>query len=155
MLVREALGDVLRALRTDQGRTLHDVASDANVSTPYLSELERGRKDASSEVLATIAAALRTRLDLVMFEIADRIETGAETSLELVGAGGAGAAVGTGAGIGIGAGGFDVSRGRLVALPSVPGESAGDEHTLAEPAEVSELSELAELPGPNAALLAA
>ncbi|MGG7464283.1 MULTISPECIES: helix-turn-helix domain-containing protein [unclassified Plantibacter] len=141
MLVREALGDVLRSLRTDQGRTLHDVASDANVSTPYLSELERGRKDASSEVLATIAAALRTRLDLVMFEIADRIESGAEASLDLVGAG-----------VGATITGADASRGHLVALPSVPGEGAGDEHTLAGPAEVSELAERS---APNAALLAA
>ncbi|WP_437385410.1 helix-turn-helix domain-containing protein [Plantibacter flavus] len=74
MLYREALGAVLRRRRLEQGRTLQDVATAAAVSTPYLSEVERGRKDASSEVVATIADALRTRLDLVMFDVADRID---------------------------------------------------------------------------------
>jgi transcriptional regulator with XRE-family HTH domain len=57
-LLRTTLGDVLRRLRLDQGRTLADVARTANVSMPYLSELERGRKEASSEVLAALCAAL-------------------------------------------------------------------------------------------------
>ncbi len=52
------LGDKLRRTRLDQGRTLADVARAARVSMPYLSEVERGRKEASSEVLAAICAAL-------------------------------------------------------------------------------------------------
>jgi transcriptional regulator with XRE-family HTH domain len=57
-LLRTIVGDVLRRLRLEQGRTLADVAGEARVSMPYLSELERGRKEASSEVLAAICAAL-------------------------------------------------------------------------------------------------
>ncbi|HXH36353.1 MAG TPA: helix-turn-helix transcriptional regulator [Plantibacter sp.] len=83
MLYREALGAVLRKRRLEQGRTLQEVAGVAAVSTPYLSEIERGRKDASSEVVATIADALRTRIDLLMFDIADRFERAAETQPEV------------------------------------------------------------------------
>jgi transcriptional regulator with XRE-family HTH domain len=57
-LLRTIVGDVLRRIRLDQGRTLADVAGEARVSMPYLSELERGRKEASSEILAAICAAL-------------------------------------------------------------------------------------------------
>ena len=56
------IGDVLRRTRRAQGRTLADVSRAARVSVPYLSELERGRKEASSEVLAAICAALRIDL---------------------------------------------------------------------------------------------
>jgi transcriptional regulator with XRE-family HTH domain len=57
-LLRTLLGDVLRRTRLEQGRTLADVARAARVSMPYLSEVERGRKEASSEVLAAICDAL-------------------------------------------------------------------------------------------------
>ncbi len=57
-LLRTALGTVLRRTRLEQGRTLAGVARAARVSMPYLSELERGRKEASSEVLAAICEAL-------------------------------------------------------------------------------------------------
>jgi DNA-binding XRE family transcriptional regulator len=57
-LLRSAIGTVLRRLRHQQGRTLQDVADAAGVSMPYLSEIERGRKEASSEILASICAAL-------------------------------------------------------------------------------------------------
>jgi transcriptional regulator with XRE-family HTH domain len=57
-LLRIMFGEVLRRTRLDQGRTLADVARAAKVSMPYLSELERGRKEASSEILAAICAAL-------------------------------------------------------------------------------------------------
>ena len=57
-LLRDALGAVLRAERTAQHRTLADVALAAKVSLPYLSEVERGRKEPSSEVLAAICSAL-------------------------------------------------------------------------------------------------
>jgi transcriptional regulator with XRE-family HTH domain len=61
-LLRSIVGDVLRRIRLEQRRTLADVARAARVSMPYLSELERGRKEASSEVLAAICAALRIDL---------------------------------------------------------------------------------------------
>ncbi|WP_258534791.1 helix-turn-helix domain-containing protein [Streptomyces sp. PT12] len=55
---RHVIGDVLRRVRLDQERTLKDVAEAARISMPYLSEVERGRKEASSEVLAAAAGAL-------------------------------------------------------------------------------------------------
>ena len=61
-LLRATLGDVLRRTRLQQRRTLADVARAARVSMPYLSELERGRKEASSEVLAAVCDALRIEL---------------------------------------------------------------------------------------------
>ncbi|MFJ8862808.1 helix-turn-helix domain-containing protein [Streptomyces sp. NPDC102451] len=57
-LWRDVVGDVLRRERTAQERTLKDVAEDARISVPYLSEIERGRKEASSEVLAAAARSL-------------------------------------------------------------------------------------------------
>ncbi|MFI0814784.1 helix-turn-helix domain-containing protein [Streptomyces sp. NPDC021098] len=57
-LWRDVVGDVLRRERLAQQRTLKDVADAARISMPYLSELERGRKEASSEVLAAAARAL-------------------------------------------------------------------------------------------------
>jgi len=65
-LLRHVIGGILRGARLAQGRTLVDVAASARVSTAYLSEVERGRKEASSEVLAAVCAALGIRLvDLV------------------------------------------------------------------------------------------
>jgi len=61
-LLRTVLGDVLRRIRLDQRRTLADVADAARVSLPYLSELERGRKEASSEILAALCDALGIEL---------------------------------------------------------------------------------------------
>jgi DNA-binding XRE family transcriptional regulator len=64
-LWREAAGRELRAERVGQRRTLADVATDAGVSTQYLSEVERGRKEPSSEVVEAIGGALGiTLLDL-------------------------------------------------------------------------------------------
>ncbi|MFJ8869556.1 helix-turn-helix domain-containing protein [Streptomyces sp. NPDC102473] len=57
-LWRDVVGDVLRRERLVQGRTLKDVAEAAQISVPYLSEVERGRKEASSEVLAAAARSL-------------------------------------------------------------------------------------------------
>ncbi|MER6529706.1 helix-turn-helix transcriptional regulator [Streptomyces sp. NPDC001508] len=57
-LWRDLVGDVLRGERQAQQRTLKDVADTARISVPYLSEVERGRKEASSEVLAAAARAL-------------------------------------------------------------------------------------------------
>jgi transcriptional regulator with XRE-family HTH domain len=61
-LLRTILGNVLRRTRLKQGRTLADVARSARVSMPYLSELERGRKEASSEILAALCDALGIEL---------------------------------------------------------------------------------------------
>ena len=58
MLLRNAVGETLRDARTRQNRTLRDVSTAANVSLGYLSEVERGRKEASSELLASICDAL-------------------------------------------------------------------------------------------------
>jgi transcriptional regulator with XRE-family HTH domain len=68
-LLRTTLGDVLRRIRLSQGRTLAEVARLARVSLPYLSELERGRKEASSEVLAAICEALEVELPDVLAEV--------------------------------------------------------------------------------------
>ncbi|GAA1711233.1 helix-turn-helix transcriptional regulator [Isoptericola hypogeus] len=65
-LLRHLVGAILRRARLRQGRTLQEVASAARMSTAYLSEVERGRKEASSEVLAAVCTALGIRLvDLV------------------------------------------------------------------------------------------
>ena len=61
-LLRTMIGMRLRRARRDQDRTLADVSRAARVSVPYLSEVERGRKEASSEVLAAICGALRVNL---------------------------------------------------------------------------------------------
>jgi transcriptional regulator with XRE-family HTH domain len=68
-LLRTTLGEVLRRTRRGQGRTLADVARAARVSMPYLSELERGRKEASSEILAAICDALGIELADLLAEI--------------------------------------------------------------------------------------
>jgi transcriptional regulator with XRE-family HTH domain len=61
-LLRTMVGEVLRRVRLEQGRTLAEVSRAARVSMPYLSELERGRKEGSSEILAAICDALRIDL---------------------------------------------------------------------------------------------
>ena len=69
VLVREAVGQTLRAARTSQGRTLRDVAREARVSLGYLSEVERGQKEASSELLAAICAALTLPISQLLVEV--------------------------------------------------------------------------------------
>jgi len=61
-LWREAVGQELREERHRQERTLADVAGESGVSTQYLSEVERGRKEPSSEILGAVAGALGLRL---------------------------------------------------------------------------------------------
>ncbi|WP_124040141.1 helix-turn-helix domain-containing protein [Neoactinobaculum massilliense] len=73
-LLREELGEVLRSYRQRQGRTLREVSSDARVSLGYLSEVERGQKEASSELLASIARALNVPLSHVLRLVADRMD---------------------------------------------------------------------------------
>ncbi|MGE5694148.1 MAG: transcriptional regulator ClgR [Candidatus Sericytochromatia bacterium] len=65
-LLREVIGDVLRRARTSQGRTLREVSDSARVSLGYLSEVERGRKEASSELLTAICGALEIPLSEVL-----------------------------------------------------------------------------------------
>lgn len=70
-LVRQVLGDQLRRRRLAQRRTLRDVSRQARVSLGYLSEVERGRKEASSELLASICTALEVSLADVLREVSD------------------------------------------------------------------------------------
>jgi transcriptional regulator with XRE-family HTH domain len=67
-LLREVLGDVLRRARTKQGRTLRQVSDTARVSLGYLSEVERGRKEASSELLSAICDALDVPLSQLLVD---------------------------------------------------------------------------------------
>ncbi|QDQ97648.1 helix-turn-helix domain-containing protein [Tomitella fengzijianii] len=69
LLLREAIGDSLRRRRTTQSRTLREVSTSAQVSLGYLSEVERGRKEASSELLAAICKALEVPISDVLFEV--------------------------------------------------------------------------------------
>jgi len=71
VLLRHLLGDALRRLRLRQGRTLREVSAAARVSLGYLSEVERGQKEASSELLAAICGALETPLSQVFREVSD------------------------------------------------------------------------------------
>lgn len=72
-LLRESVGEVLRQARTTQGRTLREVSDSARVSLGYLSEVERGRKEASSELLNAICAALEIPLSAVLFDAGSRL----------------------------------------------------------------------------------
>ncbi|OBJ67672.1 transcriptional regulator ClgR [Mycobacterium sp. 1274756.6] len=73
VLLREVIGDVLRRARTAQGRTLREVSDSARVSLGYLSEVERGRKEASSELLNAICGALDVPLATVLASAGDRV----------------------------------------------------------------------------------
>jgi transcriptional regulator with XRE-family HTH domain len=73
ILVRQEIGDVLRDFRLQKGRTLRQVASKASVALGYLSEVERGQKEASSEILASVADALETPISVIMREVGDRL----------------------------------------------------------------------------------
>ena len=69
ILIRRLLGDVLRRKRQDEGRTLRQLAAAARISPGYLSEIERGQKEPSSELLAAICDALEARLSDVLREV--------------------------------------------------------------------------------------
>jgi DNA-binding XRE family transcriptional regulator len=81
-LWREVLGKHLRALRLDQRETLSQTAGRAGLSPQYLSEIERGRKEPSSEMIAALAGALGTTLTGLTGQVADdlRRQQGAATS---------------------------------------------------------------------------
>jgi transcriptional regulator with XRE-family HTH domain len=71
VLLRHLLGDALRRLRLRQGRTLREVSAAARVSLGYLSEVERGQKEASSELLASICGALGAPMSQLLREVSD------------------------------------------------------------------------------------
>ena len=71
VLLRQEIGDVLRDERQQQSRTLREVSAAARVSLGYLSEVERGQKEASSELLAAICSALDVPLSVVLAEVAE------------------------------------------------------------------------------------
>jgi transcriptional regulator with XRE-family HTH domain len=75
-LWRRALGRRLRELRLARGERLDDTASRAGISPQYLSEIERGRKDASSEMIAAVIGALESTLAQVLVLVADGLQTG-------------------------------------------------------------------------------
>ncbi|WP_239675544.1 helix-turn-helix domain-containing protein [Natronosporangium hydrolyticum] len=104
MLLRRVIGDALRARRQGQHRTLREISTAANVSLGYLSEIERGQKEASSELLASICEALGSQLSEVLREASDSLAR-AEHPGALVGAEPAG----------------------LPEIPAARGESAADE----------------------------
>ncbi len=73
ILVRHEIGDVLRDFRLQKGQTLRQVAGKASVALGYLSEVERGQKEASSEIIAAVADALGVPVSVIMREVADRL----------------------------------------------------------------------------------
>jgi transcriptional regulator with XRE-family HTH domain len=73
VLFRRVLGDVLRAQRVDRGMTLREVSAGARVSLGYISEIERGQKEASSELLASLCTALDVSLATVLREVSDAV----------------------------------------------------------------------------------
>ncbi len=73
VLLRRVIGDALRARRQAQHRTLREVSTAANVSLGYLSEIERGQKEPSSELLAAICEALGARLSEVLREVSHTV----------------------------------------------------------------------------------
>jgi transcriptional regulator with XRE-family HTH domain len=72
-LLREVIGDVLRSARTAQGRTLREVSDAARVSLGYLSEVERGRKEPSSELLSSICDALDVPMSRMLFDAGEQM----------------------------------------------------------------------------------
>ncbi|HZK04830.1 MAG TPA: helix-turn-helix transcriptional regulator [Actinomycetaceae bacterium] len=73
VVLRREIGEVLRNVRQHQRRTLREVSSAAQVSLGYLSEVERGQKEASSELLASICQALDVPMSEILREVAERI----------------------------------------------------------------------------------
>jgi transcriptional regulator with XRE-family HTH domain len=101
-VLREIVGSTLRATRMRQARTLREVSSSARVSLGYLSEIERGQKEASSELLAAICGALEVELSDLFAEVSQTLrreeKLAAAGRLAAVPAGAAPAALTTGRG---------------------------------------------------------
>ncbi|KAB1931939.1 helix-turn-helix transcriptional regulator [Micromonospora sp. ALFpr18c] len=85
VLLRRVIGDALRARRQGQHRTLREVSTAANVSLGYLSEIERGHKEPSSELLAAICDALGARLSELLREVSDTVALAEQMPGVLVG----------------------------------------------------------------------
>lgn len=83
-LLRAHIGAALRAARISQGRTLREVAKSARVSLGYLSEVERGHKEASSELINAICSALNISLSKVMVDVATHIKSSESPTLSVV-----------------------------------------------------------------------
>jgi transcriptional regulator with XRE-family HTH domain len=107
-LLREVIGDVLRRARIAQGRTLREVSDSARVSLGYLSEVERGRKEASSELLTAICSALDVPLSEMLTDAGREMEK--EERAQVVDA----------------VGGANIDASTKVVIPPV-GSMAGDE----------------------------
>ncbi|MBP2436152.1 helix-turn-helix domain-containing protein [Microbacterium amylolyticum] len=73
ILMRQEIGEVLRDFRQQKGQTLRQVAGKASVALGYLSEVERGQKEVSSEILAAVAEALEVPMSHVMRRVGDRL----------------------------------------------------------------------------------
>jgi len=84
ILLRTHIGSTLRATRIEQGRTLRDVAKCARVSLGYLSEVERGQKEASSELLNAICEALGLSLSSVMTGVTHELASRESAKLSVV-----------------------------------------------------------------------
>ena len=72
-MLRERIGEVLREVRMRQGRTLRQISQQAQVSLGYISEIERGQKEPSSELLAAICSALDVPLSVLLLEVSSRL----------------------------------------------------------------------------------
>ncbi|MGB4689699.1 MAG: helix-turn-helix transcriptional regulator [Candidatus Nanopelagicales bacterium] len=73
IVLRNVIGDELRRRRQDQGRTLRDISGAASVSLGYLSEIERGQKEASSELIAAICGALDVSLSDILASVSTSV----------------------------------------------------------------------------------
>src|SRR3954471_11661349 len=81
VLLRQVIGNVFRRLRRERGITLRELAEQAQVSVPYLSEIERGRKEPSSEILAAICRALELELSDLLAEVQFDLATAVRSTL--------------------------------------------------------------------------
>ncbi|MCF6379355.1 helix-turn-helix domain-containing protein [Nocardioides KLBMP 9356] len=73
VIFRRLLGDVLRSARMQRGMTLRELSAEARVSLGYISEIERGQKEASSELLASLCEAMDLPLSDVLRDVADAV----------------------------------------------------------------------------------
>jgi transcriptional regulator with XRE-family HTH domain len=112
-VLRKVVGETLRGLRLRQRRTLREVSSNARVSLGYLSEVERGQKEPSSELLAAICSALDVELSELLREVADTLRREEKLAGAVGSVAGAGRALGTSPAAG------DSTAPQMRALPTV------------------------------------
>lgn len=86
VLFRRLLGDVLRGARMQRGMTLRELSAEARVSLGYISEIERGQKEASSELLASLCQAMDLPLSEVLRDVADAVAVEELTLAEMAAA---------------------------------------------------------------------